>query len=146
MKVLLNPEIPTYVAGPMSGIESFNVPAFLDARDSLENRGYKAQLPADLDDPNVVQQLLTSPDGQHDSIATGLTWGDCLAMDVKLISDVVGGVAVIDGWKNSRGARLETYVAYLVGKPIVFADTLEAVPYEALVEAWTGYGVLANLS
>jgi hypothetical protein len=140
--VLLDPEVPTYVAGPMSNLPQFNVPAFLDARDKLEAKGYQVQLPADLDEPEIVASLMLSVDGAHDPSKTGgLTWGDCLALDVKLISDVVGGVAVIDGWENSRGARLETFVANLVGKPIVYAQSLEQVRFPELVEAWTGLNV-----
>jgi hypothetical protein len=69
---------------------------------------------------------MASPDGDPNSNLTGgLTWGDCLAMDVKLISDICGGVAVLPGWHQSRGARLETFVAFLCGKPVVYAASLQ---------------------
>ena len=130
-------ELPWYVAGPMSYIPKFNVPAFMDARQKLEARGYKVQLPADLDDPRIVEQLLLSPDGAHNSEDTGgLTWADCLALDIKLIGDKCCGVAVIDVWQKSRGARLETYVAALVGKPIVYASSMRAVPKAQLQRAF----------
>lgn len=124
------------VYGPMSGYPKFNVPAFLEGRTALEAKGVEVQLPADLDDPKVVERLLESEDGQQSH--TGLTWGDCLAMDVKLIADVVDGVCVLPGWQNSRGARLETFVAFLCGKKIVHYPTLNSVRRKALKRAWSG--------
>jgi hypothetical protein len=130
-------EQPWYVAGPMSGLPQFNVPAFLEAQKMFEDRGFPVQLPADLDDPKIVKQLLQSEDGAHNPDQTGgLTWGDCLALDVKLISDKCHGVAVLPGWNRSRGARLETFVAALNDKPIVYASTMHKVPRKTLIRAW----------
>lgn len=134
---MLNKSEPVYLAGPMTGYKSFNVPAFMAGRDELEQMGFTVQLPGDLDDPTVVEQLLASPDGTHSSVG-GPTWGDCLAIDVKLISDVVGGVVVLPGWNKSRGARLETFVAFLNGKPIVYFGSLRGVSRKQLAKAWLG--------
>ncbi len=125
-----------YLAGPMSGIKGYNVDAFVDGKERLEQEGYSIQLPADLDDPNIVERLRKSPDGLGD--VTGMTWGDCLALDVKLISDECDGVAVLPGWSRSRGARLETFVSYLNKKPIIYASSLKAVPMIKLNNAWIG--------
>lgn len=127
-----------YLAGPMSNIPQFNVPAFLAARDDLVSRGYSIQLPADLDDPEIVELLLQS-DGTHSSVPNVPTWGECLAADVKLIADVVGGVIVLPGWKSSRGARLETYVSYMLcNKPVIYYSTLTPVPARDLASAYLG--------
>lgn len=128
-----------YLAGPMSHYPKFNVPAFFEGKKALVKRGVDVVLPADLDDPAIVQKLLQSPDGEHsEEFTSGLTWGDCLALDVKLIADVVDGVCVLPGWQNSRGARLETFVAFLCGKRIVHYPTLNPVRRKALVKAWAG--------
>jgi hypothetical protein len=125
-----------YVAGPMTGKPQFNVPAFLEAKEALEALGYDVQLPADLDDPEAVVQLLKSPDGAPNSVDNLGTWGDFLSLDVKLVADVVDGIAVIEGWQKSRGARLETYVARLCGKPIVNAFTNELIDDHELADVF----------
>lgn len=128
---------PLYIAGPMSYIKSFNVPAFLEAEILMRERGYDVRLPADLDDEKVVAKLMAS-DGDPDSLASGMTWGECLALDVKLISDVCGGVVVLPGWRKSRGARLETFTNYLHNRSSYYLATLEEVPHEVLFHAWAG--------
>jgi hypothetical protein len=138
-----------YLAGPMSNIPQFNVPAFLNGRDVLEARGLNIQLPADLDDPEIVAMLLQSPDGKHMEGAP--TWGDCLAADVKLIADEVGGVIVLPGWKRSRGARLETFVCKpLCGKPVVYFPSttrdLYPVSDRQLAEAWLGADLWSEIT
>jgi hypothetical protein len=120
----------------MSNRPQFNVPAFIAAGQSIEARGDRAQLPADLDEPEVVAKLMASPDGKGD--VSGYTWGECLAMDVILIADKVDGVAVLHGWMKSKGARLETFVAFLVGKPIVYAASYRKVKKRDLIKAWLG--------
>lgn len=129
---------PVYVCGPMSWKPKFNVPSFLEAQEDLKAQGYKVQLPADLDDPKIVKALMKSEDGNPEAGTTDLTWGDCLAMDVKLISDVCGGIAVLPGWNNSKGARLETFVNFLCRKPTVYYPSLRKVPKRVLVKAWLG--------
>lgn len=128
--------LPIYICGRMTYITHFNVEAFFDARDKLESEGFMVQLPSDLDDPDVVAHLMRSPNGEPEDSA--LTWGECLAMDVRLIADEVGAVAVIPGWKRSKGARLETFVAYQVNKPIIYTTSLRRVPRAELFDAWKG--------
>lgn len=128
-----------YLAGPMSNIPKFNVPAFLEGREDLEGRGLKVQLPADLDDPEIVAMLLESRDGTHMSVPGAPSWAECLAEDVKLIGNVVGGIILLPGWERSRGARLETFVAVqMFGKPVVHFATLAPATYRELAAAWLG--------
>ena len=35
---------------------------------------------------------------------------------MKIIADEVGGIILLDGWENSTGARLEVYVALVLGR------------------------------
>lgn len=108
-----------YIAGPMTGIPQFNFPTFDTAAEHLRSLGFEIQSPAELDDPETREAALASPDGAPGSgAANDETWGDFLSRDVKLIADVVEGVAVLPGWETSRGARLETFVARLCGKPV----------------------------
>lgn len=124
----LSPENTVYIAGPMTGIPQFNFPAFDAAADVLRQRGYTVVSPAECDDPETRAQALASPDGAPGSgSANGETWGDFLARDVKLISDHVDGIVVLPGWRGSRGACLEVFVAHLCDKPV---ETMDGEPVD----------------
>lgn len=130
-----------YLAGPMTGIPQFNFPLFIAAAGELRDRGHEVVTPAELDSPKARKAALASPDG--DLVAyetkTGETFGSLLARDVKLIADGdIEAVVVLPGWRRSRGARLETFVAFLCGKPTVYYPTLKRVPFTSLLSAWAG--------
>lgn len=118
-----------YVAGPMTGLPQFNYPAFDAAAKDLRSRGHDVVSPAEMDDPEARALALASPDGDIAAFenASGKTWGDLLARDVKIVADEVDGVAVLDGWERSRGARLEVFVARLTGKQVLAYPDLEPV-------------------
>jgi Domain of unknown function (DUF4406) len=104
-----------YLAGPMTGLPQFNFPAFADAAFKLRAAGYDVVSPAETDTPEVQKLAMKSTDGKLDSEGKigGKTWGDILADDVKLIADTVSGIAFLDGWTRSRGAKLEATVGLL---------------------------------
>jgi hypothetical protein len=95
-----------YLAGPMSGIPQSNIPLFDYVTRLLRLQGFDIISPAELDDPQVRARAMANID-------TGLTWGDFLARDVKLIADQAQGIIFLPGWDNSRGARLEATVGLL---------------------------------
>jgi hypothetical protein len=99
----------------MSGYKQFNFPAFDEVAEELRNQGYTIISPAELDDPKERVAALASPDGKH--VATQKPWGFYLARDIKFVCEV-DGVVVLNNWQLSRGARLETFVADTLGKPI----------------------------
>jgi len=135
-----------YIAGPMTGIPQFNIPAFDDAAADLRARGYDVVSPAELDDPVIREIELASPDGdlvaltaelQRRGLAKG-TWGEFLARDVQLISDEgIEAIVVLPGWDKSKGARLETFVGRLCGLPILHYSPgkLEPVTHTRLAMA-----------
>jgi hypothetical protein len=107
--------------------------------EALRKDGIAVMSPAEMDDPETRKMAMESPDGAPGSgSANNETWGDFLARDVKLVADNVRGVLVMDGWERSRGARLETFVAYLTGKPIRWASDLSPVSMDLLADAWVG--------
>jgi hypothetical protein len=131
-----------YVAGPMTHYPHFNYPAFIAAATLLRYRGYDVVSPAELDDPEDRAAALASRDGNPATYTGTSTWGDFLARDVKLLADDgIEGIVVLPGWKASRGARLETFVASaLCGLPVFYyeawGDDLLPVPLIELVRAW----------
>jgi hypothetical protein len=126
-----------YVAGPMSGYPGNNFLAFDAAAEDLRKRGFAVVSPAELDDEETRAKALASIDGAED-LTSGETHGDYLSRDVKLIADLVDGVCVLPGWQNSKGARLETFIAFLYGKPVTHYPSLRAVKKSMLAKAWLG--------
>lgn len=107
-----------YIAGPMTGLPQFNVPAFNAAAAELRVQGYEVLNPAELDSPTMQKLALESKDGNLQKLveASGETWADVLARDVKLITDAkVTDIVLLPGWTKSRGARLEAFVGILNG-------------------------------
>jgi hypothetical protein len=123
----------------MTNYPGFNFRAFDAAAKDLRGRGFTVVSPAELDDPEVRKAALASPDGAPGSGSpNNETWGDFLARDVKLVADEVDAIAVIAGWQNSKGCRLETFIAFLCGKPVYHYPTMNRVRKKALVKAWLG--------
>jgi hypothetical protein len=105
-----------YIAGPMTNVPKFNIPLFDFVATALRNRGWDVVSPAELDSPAMRAAALESRDGDYEQLkaATGETWGDVLARDVKVLSDTgIQAIVLLPGWYNSRGATLETTVGLL---------------------------------
>lgn len=138
-----------YIAGPMTWHPQFNYPAFIEAASVLRERGYDVVSPAELDNPEDRAAALASVDGNPATYAGSSTWGDFLSRDVKLIADGgIEGIAVLPGWQNSSGARLETFVGKaLKGIPVYaldpYTNELLTVTYLALVRAWANIDSLS---
>ena len=110
-----------YLAGPMTGIPQFNFPLFYEAAGVIRAVSqFDVLSPAEIDSKKsrlaAEMNVVGDPDLYRDM--TGETWGDLLSRDVKLIADEADGVIVLPGWEQSRGARLEVFVAALSDKPV----------------------------
>lgn len=81
-----------YVSGPMTGIPEYNYPAFHAAKARLESLGHDVISPADL------------------PVTDGWEWIDYILTDLGSVFQV-DGVATLDGWERSNGARIECRVA-----------------------------------
>jgi hypothetical protein len=91
-----------YVAGPMTGIEDFNFPAFNAAADLLRCGGWTVENPA-----------------EH-GIVDGADWADYLAYDLTRLG-LCGAIYLLPGWENSKGAQLEVLVAQRLGMEVIHA-------------------------
>ena len=88
-----------YISGPMTGYPDWNFPAFNAAADKLRAAGYPVINPADF------------------GVKETQTWRECLARDLAALvhCDVV---VTLDGWMNSKGAKLEVFVAEELGSQV----------------------------
>lgn len=109
-----------YIAGPMTGYPQFNFPAFHEAAFTLRALGMEVVSPAEMDEEHgVADAALKSKDGKLiDGKVAGQTWGDLLARDVKIVADMVDGIALLRGWEHSKGAKLEVTTAILANKEV----------------------------
>ena len=85
-----------YISGPITGIDFGNRFAFSCARNALELCGYEVV------DPSEVQ------------LDDEATWADYMRADLKLLLDC-DFIYMLDGWEDSKGARLERELAENLG-------------------------------
>lgn len=105
-----------YLAGPMTGFDEFNYPAFNAAAARLREAGHDVINPA-----------------ENDGGEYGKEWSYYMRLDMHHVLNVEG-VAVLPGWEASRGARLEVIVAVSLGLPIFDARTLVEINPEISVQ------------
>lgn len=109
-----------YLAGPMSGIRAFNIPAFDAAALNLREMGYDVVSPAEIDGPAAREVLLRSESGSHDDIPHDQSWSYYLSRDFRILCDTgIERIVTLPGWKNSKGAKLEVALARELGIPQV---------------------------
>lgn len=97
-----------YVAGPMSGLPEYNYPAFKAAAAELRECGFEVICPAE------------------NGLPADAPWIDHMRVDIGHLL-TCSAVAVLPGWENSRGARLEVHLARELG--------LTVQPVQAWVQA-----------
>lgn len=110
-----------YVAGPMTGLPDFNYPAFRAAAAELREAGF------DVEDPSTNEN--PTPGDYHGWLRAGLA---------QLIR--CDGVALLDGWEASGGARLEVNVGATLGLRVApLAQWIEpAYQWRVRDTAWGG--------
>jgi hypothetical protein len=96
-----------YISGPMTGLPENNFPAFHTAAERLKGLGYQVINPAD-----IVPEVMT--------------WEACMRADIKALmgADIV---AVLPGWQDSKGTRIEVDLSQRLGMMIVCANTLNPI-------------------
>lgn len=92
-----------YIAGPMTGFHDFNYPAFRAAETALRAAGYDVENPVDNDDGK-----------EH-------PWNWFMKAALAQVI-VCQGIAVLDGWHNSKGAWLEVTVAKALSMQVETVD------------------------
>lgn len=85
-----------YIAGPMTGIEGLNYPAFDAAADELRARGHEPINPA------------------RRGIEPDWTWVDYMRHAIRDVTNAEA-IHLLPGWESSRGATLEAHIADALG-------------------------------
>ena len=104
-----------YVAGPMTGLPDFNYPAFRKAAQQLRAAGYGVRNPTEV------------------AVPKGFTpsWEWYMRRTLKMMLDA-DGIAVLPGWRKSRGASIEVDTGDRIGIP------------SATVSVWLAGDILAD--
>jgi hypothetical protein len=92
-----------YLAGPMTGHENHNFPAFHAAAERLRASGLEVVNPAD-----------------H-GLVDSLGWADYMRWDLVKLAGC-HSVYVLPGWEKSKGAGLEVSIAQALGMPVLTVD------------------------
>lgn len=103
-----------YIAGPMTGIDNYNFPAFDAARDQLKSLGYEPVSPADID--RAAGRVTVWADGTVE-LADDFDYEETLAADHKVIESC-DGIVLLPGSEHSNGARSEWEHACALGLPV----------------------------
>ena len=110
-----------YIAGPMTGYEDYNYPAFDEAASEWADRGWAVLNPAD--------HFLRDQDLDMSQYMRG-------AIHALLQADAV---ALLPGWTNSPGATMEVIMAHRLGLTVYdvagfdMTDKIRDVRYSDLV-------------
>lgn len=103
-----------YLAGPMTGLPELNFPLFHAEAARLRAAGHQVVNPAEINtDPSAG-------------------WSECMRKDIVQLVQCEG-VALLPGWRNSRGASLEVHIAEELGMSCRPVEAFLA----AKVLAWT---------
>jgi hypothetical protein len=103
-----------YLAGPMSGIQDFNFPAFDAAAAQLREAGYTVFNPAENDRENGFDATGMSGD-PAEAYNKGFRLRTALKQDLSWICDHADGIAVLPGWQFSKGVYAERALARALG-------------------------------
>lgn len=101
-------ELSIYLAGPMTGIPDDNRPAFKAATLELTTQGFLVVSPDELDDLYPVA-------GGSRKVPL---WSDYMERDIPFLLRC-DTVALLPGWRSSKGACLEALIANQLGKPVM---------------------------
>jgi hypothetical protein len=125
-----------YTASPMTGKPFHGIPALDAAAKDLREQGHEVINPGELDDPKVRALCLVDPTGSNSVLPKGRTWSKLLSRDLRLIADGAECVAVLPGWQESRGVRLEVFFARLIGVEVRHYPSMRRVPVRVLARAF----------
>lgn len=112
-----------YLAGPMRGYPEFNFPEFERVANRLRQLGHEVFSPAQRDLDNGFDPTgLYGTDDELEALKFDLR--AALTEDTNWICREAEGVAVLDLWDRSLGARAEVALGRALGLPIFRTDQI----------------------
>lgn len=112
-----------YLAGPMSGIEHYNFPAFFTAARKLRAAGHEVFNPAENDMATGFNAL--GMEG-HEAADHGFSLREALKTDLSWICENADALVLLEGWEGSKGVRAEMALAEALGLPKYEMERLPA--------------------
>ena len=109
-----------YIAGPMTGYDDWNFPAFFEAERQLLELGYEVINPAHNDGSTYEEALASANSGKH-------SWGWYMRRDLKHVLEV-DIICLLPNWKESKGALLEVEVAKALDLPLMVLRDGKLIP------------------
>ena len=111
-----------YLAGPMRGIAEFNFPAFYRGAAQLERLGHTVFNPAERDNQQHGTDIShgNATGDEHQAAAQhGFNLREALAADMAWICAEADAIALLPGWRNSKGATAEHATAVALGLTVI---------------------------
>lgn len=101
-----------YLAGPMTGVKDYNFPLFFEVEHELHCQGYRVENPAKNNGDTLSAAIADAQSEER-------SWADYMRLDLVRLAKA-DAVCLLPGWHNSRGARLERYIATELNMPVWF--------------------------
>jgi len=117
-----------YLAGPMRGIPEFNFPAFYRAAAGLRACGFIVFNPAERDNALHGTDISKGNATGDETLAAsqhGFNLREALGADLAWICAEADGIAMLPGWKNSKGATAEHATAIALGLDVILLPDTE---------------------
>lgn len=112
-----------YLAGPMRGIPEFNYPAFAAATKMLRANGHTVFSPAEKDIERLGTDVCKGTSGDLAEIeAKGFNLREALLDDLTYILTKAEAIALLPGWKASKGVAAEVATAIAIGIQLIELD------------------------
>ena len=112
----------SYLAGPMRGIPEFNFPAFSKATFLLRYLGHEVFSPAEQDNKKHgtdISKGNATGSVQQAAAQHGFNLREALGVDLAWICTHADGIALLPGWRNSKGATAEHAAAVALGLEVI---------------------------
>lgn len=124
----MKPRTPVcYIAGPMSGLPEYNVPAFRAAATRLREMGFIIYSPVEIGEQAFGNAADAIPPEEY------------LRIDLGHLAEYCTQIALLPGWEHSVGARCEVAVAITLGFDFFDAETALPIPQPENVSVSYGY-------
>lgn len=111
-----------YLAGPMRGYPQFNFPAFDHAAAKLREQGHEVFSPADHDRSRHGADFGKDNIKGDEASSPGFSIREALGADTAWICAHADAIAMLPGWKKSRGATAEHALALALGLDVIWLE------------------------